>query len=265
MRAKLHHGTVVGPPVESSHYGYSEMPPSSYAVQPAAARYVYHPGSAAAPVHHSDYQPYCVAPDRPRCNCGDRTCAQFPVYDVHGGRPSQSSTAQYYGHHVALPPGPPAVYPGHQMVYPGEHFPVMGPPPATHYHHHRHHYPLPSTAGAHFVPTLYGDSLGAAQRQMMAAAAGCGENVSNSVTTRSTPIIAGESSAAQVKNVDTAVPASDVTQYNADDGREPPTSPSHGISTTSVTAEHDFTPTRDASASVSGELFSRSRFINHHQ
>lgn len=254
--------------MESSHYGYSELPPSSYAVPPAAARYVYHPGSAAAPVHHADYQTYCVAPERARCNCGDRTCAQFPVYDV-GGRPTPSSTAQYYGHHVALPPGPPAVYPRHQMVYPGEHFPVIGPPPpATHYHHHRHHYPPPSSAaaGGHFVPALYGDGLGAAQRQMMVAAAGySGENVSNSVTTRSMPIITGESSAAQVKNVDTAVPASDVTQDNADDGREPPTLASHGTSTTSITTEQDFTPTRDTSVSVSGELFSCSRFINHHQ
>lgn len=238
--------------MESSHYGYSELPASSYAAPPTAARYAYLPGSAGAPVHHADYQTYCVAPDRPRCTCGDRACAQFSVYDM-GGRPPQSSAAQYYGHHVALPPGPPTVYPGHQMVYAGEHFPIIGPPPATHYHHHRHHYPSLSSAaaGAHFVPALYGNAPGAAPRQLMAAVAGGGENVSTSVTTRSTAIIAGESSAAQVKNVDAAVPAGDVSQGDADNGGESSTSARHGISTTSITTEHDITPTRDISASVS--------------
>jgi len=239
MRAKFRHGTIVGPQMDSSHYAFSELPPSSYAAPPAA-RYTYGPGSGPSPVHRADYQTYCVGPDRPRC-------AQFSVHDVYdvGGRPPQPATAQYYGHHVALPPGPAAVYPGHQVVYPGEHFQIIGPPPATHYHHLRHHCPPPSSAATHFVPALYGDHLGAAPRQM----AGCGETVSSTVTTSSTPMI----TAAQLNNVGTA---GDVTRDNAGDV-EPSTSALHDTSTTLVTAEHDITPTRDTNA-----LFSASATIS---
>ena len=230
----------------SSRYGYGELAPSSYAV-PSAAPYPYGPSSAASSVHHADYQTYRVAPDRPRCSCGDRACAQFPVHDACnvGGRPSPSATAQYYGHHVALPPGPPAVYPAHQVIYPGEHFQIVGPPPATHYHHHhRHCCPLPSTAGTHFVPALYGDGLDAASRQMTTAPVGCGETVS------STPIITGESTAAQVINHVDAT--GEVTRDNADDG-EPSTSALHSTSTTSITARHDITVT-GASTSASSAV-----------
>jgi len=235
MHAKFHQGTIVRPPIDSSHYSYSELPPSSYAVPPGAC-YTYVPGSGPSSVHHADYQyqTYCMGPDKARCTCGDRTS-------------SQAATAQYYGHHVPLPPGSTPIYPGHQVVYPGEHYQIIGPAPATHYHHHRHHYPPPSSAATHFVPTLHGDSIGAAPRHVMAAPAGCGLRMSSIMTTCSTPIVTGEPAPAQMNNVVIAASDSSVTRVNADDG-EPSTA---ALPDTSTTAEHDITPTRDTSASCS--------------
>jgi len=229
MRAKFRHGTVVKPPMESSHYGYGELPPSSYAAQPAA-HYTYHSGGpTAAPVHHTDYHNYYMAPDRPLCSCGDLACAQLSMYDVG----VQSSTAQYYGH---LPPRRPPVYPGHQLIYPAEHIQIIGPPPpATHYHHHRHHHPPLSTAATQYAPaSLYGDVLGSGPRQVLAVSAGCGETVNSTVTVSCKP----------------QSTTSDVIRDYTCGGSEESTSALRGTLTAS-NVEHDITPTRDTSVAPS--------------
>jgi len=240
MHAKSH-GTVVGSPIDSSHlHRYGEIPPSSY-----AAPYAY--GLVHSSAHHADYQPYYVEVDGPRCTCGDRRCAQYSVHDLYdvANRKHPAVTAPYCGHHVGLPPATTAVYPGHQMVYPGEHFQIIRPPLATRYHHHRHGYPPPpppSIAGAHFVP----DGLRATARLMTAALAGCGDYVTSTMATSGAPVVNGDSS---MTNIDvTALSASDVIRcYNVGSSA----SAVRGTSTTSITAEHDITPTRDISVPLS--------------
>lgn len=240
MRGNFHHGTVIRPP----------MDPSVYSAPPATPYYTYAAGSGPSPVHHADYQAYYVGPDRSQiifCSCGDRNCARFSVPDMYnvGGRPPPSSTAQYYGHHVALPPGPPAVYPGHQMVYPGEHYQIIGPPPEAHYLHHRHHYPPPSTGAPHFEPVYHhGNGLGAAPPRHMTAAA-AGESVTVTMTTSCPPIISGDSVTAQTHNIHTASSASDNTDH-----REP----LHSTATTLIPAEHDIAPIRVTSSISSTQL-----------
>jgi len=235
MHAKPH-GVVVGSPMDSSHYGFGNLPASSYA---APHTYVAAPSS----LHHANYHPYYVELDRPRCTCGDRHCVQFSVHD--------------YGRHVALRPGTAAVYPGHQMVYPGEHLQIIRPPLAAHYHHHRHGYPPPpSSAGAHFVPALQADGPYAGPRQMMAAPAGCGDHVA--VATSCAPVVNGNDSLTAPINGDDAAPSpSDITRVSVDDAVEPSASAARGTSTTLITAEHDVTPTRDNS-----DQFSSAATIN---
>ena len=249
LNVQLHarsHATVVSAPTDASHYGYGELPPPPYTY-----------GAAASSMRHADYQhqPCYVEFDRPRCTCGDRRCAQFvgvhDVYDVGGGRQHPAVTAPpYHGHHVALPPGTTAVYPGHhRMLYPADHFQVIRPSLATHYHHHRHGYPPPpspsSDGGAHYMPALTGDGLYAAGPRLMtaAAAAGYGEHVTSIMATSCAPFVNGD----YIMKNDGAASSANITRDSMDNV-EPSVSTVGGISTTSTAAEHDITPTRDTSA-----------------
>lgn len=236
VRPKSHHAP---PPLDSPYYGYGDLPPVSYAA-PAGARYAY--GPAAPSLYHTDYPSYCVGPDRPRCGCGDHGCAQLSVHGVYdvGGRQSQPVSAQYFGHHVALPPGatPAPVYPGmHQVLYPADHFQIVRPPPpphqpATHFHPYRHHYPpLSSAAATHRIPVP--------PQQLVA---GCADSTCSSVTTSAEPIIAGKSSSAQANNADcTPASTADAHWHNAVDS----TAPVDETSTSLIEHQHDATPTRD--------------------